>query len=78
MTGRHRYKRRELELPDGGKLVLDADGSIIQTASDGSTMHAWSSDDPQWAERAFRFGIRSGRTTVTPRDRDDQGTDRPR
>ncbi len=75
---RQRYKRREVDLPDGGKLVLRGDGSIRQLSGDGTAVDSWSPDDPAWESRAFRFGIQYQPTTIKPSGRNMPGTDRPR
>jgi hypothetical protein len=64
-----RFKHRELELPDGGKLVLYADGSIAQLGADGTRTQKWSSDDPEWASHAIRFGLFPQDATVPPTGR---------
>ena len=52
-----RFKPRELELADGGKLVLTADGSISQVDAAGTPTQAWEPADPDWASHAIRFGL---------------------
>jgi hypothetical protein len=64
-----RYKRRELNLAEGGKLVLGADGSIVQVDADGSPTHTWAPDDPEWARHAIRFGLYPQDATVPPTGR---------
>ena len=64
-----RFRHRELELPDGSKLVLNADGSIAQLGSDGSRTHEWASTDPEWASHAIRFGLFPQDATVPPTGR---------
>jgi hypothetical protein len=68
-----RYKRREVQLPEGGKLVLGADGSIAQHEADRTLSHTWAPDDPEWARHAIRFGLYPRDATVPPtrRYRDD-------
>jgi hypothetical protein len=68
-----RYKRREVQLPEGGKLVLGADGSIAQHEAGGTLSHTWAPDDPEWARHAIRFGLYPRDATVPPtrRYRDD-------
>ena len=68
-----RYKRREVQLPEGGKLVLGADGSIAQHEADRTLSHTWAPDDPEWARHAIRFGLYPRDATVpqTRRYRDD-------
>jgi hypothetical protein len=64
-----RYKRRELQLAEGGKLVLGADGSIAQHEADGTLAHTWAPDDPEWARHAIRFGLYPQDATVPPTGR---------
>jgi hypothetical protein len=71
-----RHKRREIAQPDGTTLVLNRDGSIDLLAADRSVTQSWSTDDPEWAMHAFRFGIRAQERTIAPRG-PDTGSDRP-
>lgn len=73
-----RYKRHELELADGGKLVLGGDGSIDHLDADGSKTHSWMPDDPEWPDQAIRFGLHPQAPTVKPEGRRVQGTRPPR
>lgn len=73
-----RYRRHELELADGGRLVLGVDGTIDQLHPDGSTTHSWIPDDPRWPDQAIRFGLHPQTPTVTPQGRRVQGTRPPR
>ena len=73
-----RFKRRELQLADGGRLVLDADGSIIQLDGDGTRTHAWEPADPEWARHAIRFGLYPQDATVPPTGRYVEGMRPPR
>lgn len=67
--GRH-FKHREIELPEGGKLVLRGDGSIVQTDSAGETVASWKPDDDEWGRHAIRFGLHpQTRTAVPPASR---------
>ena len=68
-THGRRYKRRELQLAEGGKLVLGADGSIAQHDADGTPAHTWAPDDPEWARHAIRFGLYPQDATVPPTGR---------
>ena len=43
---RRRFKRHELGLADGGRLVLGIDGSIDHVDDHGSVTHSWTPDDP--------------------------------
>jgi len=76
-TRGRRFKPQALELDDGGKLVLGADGSIDHIDEHGSMMHRWSPDDPEWPDRAIRFGLHPQARTVTPHGQV-QGTKPPR
>ncbi len=73
-----RFKRRELELPDGNRLILNADGSIDQVSGDGGTQQSWARDDPDWARHAIRFGLQPQEATLPPHGRYVKGTKPPR
>ena len=73
-----RFKRHELELPNGGALMLNADGAISHVDALGSTVRVWSSDDPEWPDQALRFGLRPQPPTVSPTSRGVLGTKPPR
>ena len=64
----HRFKRRELILGEGGKLVLHANGSIGQVDGEGVLKQTWAPDDPEWARHAIRFGLLPQPGTVVPPD----------
>ena len=64
-----RFKPRELELADGGRLVLTADGSISQVDAAGTPTQAWEQADPDWASHAIRFGLFPQDATVAPSGR---------
>ena len=66
-----RFRRRQIELADGGKLVLHGNGSISQTDSAGETARQWAIDDPDWARYAIRFGLQTQPDTVVPESRRD-------
>jgi hypothetical protein len=68
-THGHHYRRREIELSEGGKLVLDADGSIRQVDAEGVGTGAWSPGELEWAGHAIRFGLRPESQTVAPNGR---------
>ncbi len=69
MSDGHRFRRHELELADGGKLVLNVDGSIDHVDDHGATARSWAPDDPEWPDQALRFGLRPEVPTVAPAGR---------
>ena len=73
-----RFKRRELQLAEGGKLVLGADGSITQLDADGKPTETWAPSDPDWARHAIRFGLYPQDATVPPTGRYVEGIRPPR
>ena len=73
-----RFKRHELELADGGRLVLSVDGSIDHVDDHGATTNSWTLDDPDWPDMAIRFGLHSQAPTVRPQGRRVRGTKPPR
>jgi hypothetical protein len=73
-----RFKRHELELPDGGALVLGNDGTIDHVDALGATTRSWPTTDPEWPDQAIRFGLRVQAPTVTPQGRRVPGTKPPR
>jgi hypothetical protein len=76
-TRGRRFKPQELELADGSRLVLAADGSIDQIDERGAMIHHWTPDDPAWPDEAIRFGLHPQAPTVAPHGRV-QGTRPPR
>jgi hypothetical protein len=64
-----RFRRRELPLAEGGKLVLRGDGSIVQTDVAGDTIGTWTAGEPDWARHAIRFGLQPQALTVAPHGR---------
>ena len=76
-TKGRRFKPHELELGDGGRLVLAADGSIDHVDERGASLHRWLPDDPEWPDQAIRFGLHPQAATVTPHGQV-QGTKPPR
>lgn len=64
-----RYRRRKLELPEGGQLVLHGNGSISQTDAAGETVGTWAAGEPDWARHAIRFGLMPQAETVAPHGR---------
>jgi hypothetical protein len=66
---RRRFKRREFELADGGRLVLDVDGAIRRLDDHGVTTRTWTPDDPAWPNEAIRFGLHFQAPTVAPHGR---------
>jgi hypothetical protein len=61
-----RFKHHEIELPDGGKLVLGEDGVIVEAGSDGTAVRSWPMSDPEWARIAIRFGVQPPSETTAP------------
>lgn len=72
-----RYRRRELPLADGGRLVLRADGAIEHLGAAGAATQTWTPDDPAWADQAIRFGLRPQAPTVRPDGRRGRGPNPP-
>jgi hypothetical protein len=66
---RSRYKRREIELAEGGKLMLHPDGSISLLDGSGATSGTWAPGDPDWPGHAIRFGLQPQAETVAPHGR---------
>jgi hypothetical protein len=64
-----RFKHRELDLADGGKLILKADGSISLVDAAGAPTQTWDPADPDWASHAIRFGLFPQDATVAPTGR---------
>jgi hypothetical protein len=64
----HRFRRRELALAEGGKLILHTDGSISQVTGEGATVTKWVATDPEWPRYAIRFGVLPQPSTTTPPD----------
>lgn len=73
-----RFKHRELDLADGGKLVLRTDGSISQVDAAGAPTQTWDPADPDWASHAIRFGLFPQDATVAPTGRFIEGMRPPR
>jgi hypothetical protein len=67
-SGGRRFRRRVIELAEGGKLILDADGSISQLNSAGEAVARWASDDVEWPRHAIRFGLLPQDRTTPPAD----------
>lgn len=65
-----RFKRRELMLGDGDRLVLDGTGLITWIVRDGTTKQTWAPDDPEWPSHAIRFGLQPPVATPNPHGRD--------
>jgi len=72
-----RFKPHGLELADGARLVLGADGSIEHIDGAGARVQRWTPDDPEWPDQAIRFGLHPQAPTVTPQG-PVQGTKPPR
>ena len=64
------YRPRRLELTDGEVMVLRGDGVIEHRDAAGAVAHSWSPEDPEWPQRALRFGIHTAPRTVKPSGRD--------
>jgi hypothetical protein len=64
-----RFRRRQIELPDGAKLVLHDNGSITQLDAGGEVKAEWSVEDPAWPQHALRFGLQPQPATVVPEGR---------
>ena len=69
-TPARRYRPRRLQLPDGELLVLRGDGVIEHRDAAGAVAQSWSPEDPEWPQRALRFGIHAAPRTVKPSGRD--------
>lgn len=66
-VARHqRFRRRTLDLAEGGTLVLNGDGSIDQVDDAGATSHSWSPTDAEWPRMAIRFGLHPEAATTAP------------
>ncbi len=61
-----RYRRNEVTLSAGGKLMLEGDGTIRRLDAEGSTVRSWAPSDPDWPNQAIRFGLHPEPTTVAP------------
>jgi hypothetical protein len=72
-----RFRRHQLELADGGRLVIGVDGLIARLDAAGATTQSWTPDDPGWPDQAIRFGLRPQARTVTPQGRRVQGPKSP-
>jgi hypothetical protein len=64
-----RFRRHQIDLAEGGKLVLQGDGSITQADAAGEVVHRWAIGDPDWASHAIRFGLRPQPETELPESR---------
>ena len=73
----HRFKRREIELGEDGKLVLHTDGSISQIDGQGAVAGKWPPADPEWPRHAIRFGLLPQPATETPPDQRVKGARPP-
>jgi hypothetical protein len=72
-----RFRPHTLDLADGGRLVLGADGTIERLDALGARTQSWTTDDPGWADQAIRFGLHPQAATVTPQGRRVQGPKPP-
>ncbi len=77
-TRGRRFKPHALELTDGGRLVLGADGSIEHIDAQGATMQRLMPEDPGWPDEAIRFGLHPQPPTIKPHGRSVQGSKPPR
>jgi hypothetical protein len=77
-THGRRFKPRQVELADGGRLLLDAGGSITLLDASGAQVGAWSRADADWASHAIRFGLFPQDATVAPTGRHVEGFRPPR
>jgi hypothetical protein len=68
-----RFRRHEVELAEGGKLVLHTDGSISQLDAEGQDVAKWAAEDPDWPRHAIRFGLFPQPSTNTPADTREKG-----
>ena len=51
------FSHTELELQNGGELVLNEDGSIEYFDADGNRQRNWDTDDPEWESQARHFRL---------------------
>ena len=72
-----RFRRHEVELADGGRLILHGDGWIDHVDEHGVAARSWATDDPEWPDQAIRFGLHPQAPTITPQGRRVQGTRPP-
>lgn len=63
---RRGFRRRELLLDDGARLVLRNDGTIERIGADGASDGSWAIGADGWSALAFRFGIRTQDPTAQP------------
>jgi hypothetical protein len=73
-----RFKRREVGLAGGGKLVLTTTGSIDRIDDDGKTVQTRTVDDPEWPRWAIHFGLHDQDATIAPTGRRVAGQKPPR
>lgn len=65
------FRHREVQLADGGKLVLHVDGSIARIDAAGETIGTWATGDAEWAGQAIKLGLRPQAETTLPQARRD-------
>ncbi len=75
--GLHRFNRHQIELPDGRKLEMHEDGTIVETGEAAEAPKTWPLDDPEWARLALRFGVLPPSETTVP-ERPRRSSPRPR
>jgi len=73
-----RFKRRELSLAGGGKLVLTTAGSIDRMDDEDKAVQSWTLDDPEWPRWAIYFGLHDQDATIAPTGRRVAGQKPPR
>jgi hypothetical protein len=67
------FRHHEIELAEGGRLILHIDGSISQQDAEGKVVAKWVGEDPEWARHAIRFGLFPQPSTTTPPDTREKG-----
>jgi hypothetical protein len=65
------FRHREVQLADGGKLVIRVDGTIVRSDAAGETTGTWAPGDAEWAGQAIKLGLRPQAETTLPQARRD-------